>query len=125
MALGKGRPIVVDGIALRWTEATRLDRHATSRERREVLFLLVQRSDGPGQRLAVVLPRGNEIFENPVKPRSRPLMPELIARLARAAMEHHGWRPMVAADELVLDFAAVLPNEAWPPTSRELKDGAK
>jgi hypothetical protein len=122
MALGKGRRIVVDDIALRWTEASRLDRtKAKGDPAREHLLLLLQRTGAPGQRLAVVLPWGREIFANPVKPVSRPLMPSLIARCARAAIERHGWRATTPAPELVVDFAALLPGEPWPPTSRELR----
>jgi hypothetical protein len=121
MALGKGRSLVIDGVPLRWTEASRSERGAT---RKETLFLLIQRVGGPGQRLAIVLPWGSEVFENPVKPVARPLLPGFVARCARAAIERNGWRPEAPGPELVVSFADVLPGEEWPATSRELRGRA-
>ena len=115
MALRGGRILTVGGHRLRWVEASSYDNVKRTYE----LRLLVQSASENGQRLVVRLPWGGpEHFMN--KPVSRPLLPGWVARCVTAAYKR-GFTPAVRKPALVVTLASLLPDEPWPPTSRERK----
>ncbi|HXU03646.1 MAG TPA: hypothetical protein VN903_21925 [Polyangia bacterium] len=119
MALSGGRNITVGGHPLRWVEASSYD----SKQRKYELRLIVQSASGKGMRLVVRLPWGGpEHFMN--KPVSRPLLPAWIARCVKAAYKR-GFAPPLSKGPLIVTLATLLPDDPWPPTSREMKRAAR
>lgn len=115
MALSGGRIITVAGHRLRWVEACPYHRPTRTYE----LRLIVQSASGQGQRLVVRLPWG-AAEQHKTKPVSRPLFPAWVARCVTAAYKR-GFKPALRKPALVVTFASLLPDEPWPPTSRELR----